>query len=83
MPAIVGDPNNMTKEKLKSELKKFNVPLPASDSKKGVLVKLYTDKILNAERLEFSSDEESVSATPKSTKVRQNAFRFHLKLSRV
>ena len=69
MPAIVRDPSSLTKDKLKTELQKFNVPLPPSDAKKDAYIELYKNKILKADRLEFSSDEESISSTPKRSKV--------------
>ena len=69
MPAIAMDPNNMTRDKLKAELQKFNIPLPPSGSRKDAYIELYKSKVLNADRLEFSSDNDSLSATPKRNKV--------------
>ncbi len=68
MPSLVRDPNSLTKDMLKSELQRYDIPLPPSDSRKDVYVELYRSKILNADRLEFSSDEDSAPATPKRTK---------------
>lgn len=70
MPAIVRDPSSLTKDKLKAELQKFNIPLPPSDARKDVYIELYKNKILMADRLGFSSDDESISSTPKRNKVR-------------
>ena len=69
MPAIAMDPNNMTRDKLKAELQKFNIPPPPSGSRKDAYIELYKSKVLNADRLEFSSDDDSLSSTPKRNKV--------------
>ena len=59
----------MTRDKLKAELQKFNIPLPPSGSRKDAYIELYKSKVLNVDRLEFSSDDDSLSSTPKRNKV--------------
>ena len=47
MPAIAMDPNNMTRDKLKAELQKFNIPLPPSGSRKDAYIELYKSSVHN------------------------------------
>ncbi|XP_013381753.1 emerin homolog 1-like isoform X1 [Lingula anatina] len=56
------DPNSLTKEKLRQELKLNDIELPGPDAKKDVYVELYRKHLLKTVQdsplTEFSSDEE-------------------------
>ena len=68
MPAIALDPNSLTKQKLKDELK-HGVTLPSSEAKKSVYVDLYRQVMSVSQRSEFSSDDDDSFGTTKMKKV--------------
>ena len=73
MPPVVADPNNLTKEQLRRELSEHGVEAPPLKAKKTVFVELYRQHVLqssNSDRLGFSSDEEDISISSRSIKVR-------------
>ncbi|XP_056304849.1 LEM domain-containing protein 1 [Danio aesculapii] len=57
MPVFVEDPDQFSKERLKSELIAHNVDLPPPESKKHAYVELYL-KHVKTNSTDFSSDEE-------------------------
>lgn len=78
-------PHLLTKEKLKSALKAYNVPLPRAEQKKAFYVDLYLEHLTsqNKDDDEFSSeDEESSEYSPmqasKVPKFPINVFRCNI-----
>ena len=74
MSSAVSDPTSLTKDKLRRELSKLDIDLPASDAKKEVYVDLYRTHILN-QTSEFSADEEF---SPKPRRVGSRGILFTL-----
>ena len=69
MADIVNDPNKLTKELLRKSLIKYDVPLPGPKARKDEYVQLYRKYLIDRpKKLEFSSDEEVVIVSQKSTK---------------
>ena len=67
--SLFQQPENLTKERLKSELKKHGVPFEQNENK-DYYVRLYRSKVSKSaagrrQRGEFSSDEELVRRSPR------------------
>lgn len=85
MAEFLKDPNTLTKERLKSELRANDVPLPSGEHKKDVYVQLYLKHLTRLnEKTDalpdtFSSDEDIipvVSNRSRSGKVTRSSTKF-------